>query len=101
MNPKIAIELKPEVKPIPPAMLEEMKPYRIVSVRDQFPEAELRDIVLRFPSRTGGQFILNCTRGMMFFDRSQRDQYGSDFLCLRAFDVRSISFCHDGEDKPQ
>jgi hypothetical protein len=100
MNAQIQVTMKPKIEPRSTYELEEMKPYRVVSVRDGFKDAELGDIVLRFPSRTGGYFVLNCTKQMMFFDRSSRDDRNSDFKCLRAHDVQQITFAIDYEDRP-
>lgn len=101
MEGKIVVVKKPEVKPIGPRNLEELKPYRVVEIKEGFTEAAVGDIVIRFPSGSGGIFVLNCTRQKMFFDRSQSDTgWNSSFQCLRAFDIERITFCFDGEDRP-
>jgi len=97
----IEVVMKPDTPPLGPSNLKELKAYRVVSVRSGFEEASVGDIVLRFPSHTGGVFILNCTRNMMFFDKSSTNRdWDSSFQCLRAFDVRQIVFYQDNEDKP-
>lgn len=101
MRGNVQIAKKPDVKPVGPKKLEPLKTYRVVEVEKEFEEAEVGDIVLSFPCKTGGVFIFNCTRQMMFFDKSSTNRdWDSHFQCLRAFDIRHVTFYADGEDKP-
>lgn len=79
----ICIQEKPEVKPLGPSRLDSMVPYKVVAVRENFTEAAVGDIVLRFPSGNGnGVFVLNCTRQSMFWDKSTDRSWDTAFTCL-------------------
>ena len=101
MEFEIQINEKPDKKPIGPSKLECMKAYMVVKVGANFREADYGDILVRFPSGSGGVFVLNCTRQRMFFDKSSTNRdWDSNFQCERAFKVKSIVLTFDSDDKP-
>ena len=96
----IQVFRKPEVKPKGPSQLLELVPYKVHSVNDKEIGVSVGDIVLRFPSRGSGQFILNCNTQSMLWDRSTSDGFNKPFLCIRAHEIQSSTFTVDNDDAP-
>lgn len=99
----IRIQMKPEVQPVEPYAMQCDKPYRVVSTKEGFDQCKVGDIVIRLSANHTNpdfQFILNATTGQMLQCKGRGGDWNREFTCLRAFDVRSILFCEDDEDRP-
>ena len=62
MRTNVLITLKPNIDPVGPAKMREMVPYYVDSVRGNCPEVSVGDVLLKFPIKTGGHYIFNCTQ---------------------------------------
>lgn len=99
VRPGIEIEYKPLAKPLSLHFMDAFKAYRVVEVNGRISDyASVGDIVVaipRNPSGTGNKMAFNCTKNCTIEEKGV-----GDFLCVRAFNVRSITLAFDDDDGP-